>query len=170
MLTLLQCHSTPVLLLWHVKDPSFSAKNAGGRLYPNTLTPSTKRGRGGLTMLLTYSAGIYHGNELTRNSSGNARPQSSQLAEPLLTDLGLVSGNGVRELISIEKKRKQKKKKKRKLGLILQIFFSPNPRMRGKSQHHYYQRNVERAQRNRAARKQNKTKLLKGIGVLTNGN
>ena len=49
---------TPVLPQWHVKDPSFSAKNAGGRLYPNTLTPSTKRGRGGLTMLLTYSVGI----------------------------------------------------------------------------------------------------------------
>ena len=29
------------------------------------------------------------GNELTRNSSGNTQSQSSQLAEPLLTDPGL---------------------------------------------------------------------------------
>ena len=40
------------------------------------------------------------GNELTRNSSGNARLQSSQLAEPLWTDPGLKSGISVRELIS----------------------------------------------------------------------
>ena len=29
----------------------------------------------------------YQGNALTRNLSGNARPQSSQLAEPVWTDL-----------------------------------------------------------------------------------
>ena len=43
--------------------------------------------------------GTYHGNELTRNSSGNVWSQSSWLAEPLLTDLGLESGSCVRELI-----------------------------------------------------------------------
>ena len=41
------------------------------------------------------------GNELTRNSSGNIRSQSSQLAEPLWTDPGLKSGiKSVRELSS----------------------------------------------------------------------
>ena len=40
------------------------------------------------------------GNELTRNSSGNTRLQSSHLAEPLWTDPGLKSGISVRELIS----------------------------------------------------------------------
>ena len=44
--------------------------------------------------------GNLSGNELTRNSSGNARLQSSQLAEPLWTDPGLKSGISVRELIS----------------------------------------------------------------------
>ena len=44
-------------------------------------------------------------NELTRNSSGNTRPQSSELAEPLLTDPSLESGIGVRELISTLKKK-----------------------------------------------------------------
>ena len=34
------------------------------------------------------------------NSPANARPQSSQLAEPLWTDPGLESGIGARELIS----------------------------------------------------------------------
>ena len=33
------------------------------------------------------------GNELTRDSSGNTRPQSSQLAEPLWTDPGLKEWN-----------------------------------------------------------------------------
>ena len=38
-------------------------------------------------------SGNLSGNELTRNSSGNSWPQSSQLAEPLWTDPGLKSGN-----------------------------------------------------------------------------
>ena len=41
------------------------------------------------------------GNELTRNTSGNTRSQSSQLAEPLWTDPGLKSGFSLRELISM---------------------------------------------------------------------
>ena len=46
----------------------------------------------------------YQGNELTRNSSGNTRPQSFQLAEPLWTDPGVNSGISVREQISTLKK------------------------------------------------------------------
>ena len=44
--------------------------------------------------------GNLSGNELTRNSSGNTRLQSSQLAEPLWTDPGLEGGISFRELIS----------------------------------------------------------------------
>ena len=44
--------------------------------------------------------GNLSGNKLTRNSSGNTRPQSSQLAELLWTDSGLRSGVSVRDLIS----------------------------------------------------------------------
>ena len=44
--------------------------------------------------------GNLSGNELTRNSSGNNRSQSSQLAQPLWTDPGVNSGIGERELIS----------------------------------------------------------------------
>ena len=42
-----------------------------------------------LTTLSRYYVGTYGGNELTRNSSGDAHPQSSQLDEPLWTDPGL---------------------------------------------------------------------------------
>ena len=45
--------------------------------------------------------GKLSGNELARNLSGNTRPQSSQLAEPLWVDRGIKSGISVRELISI---------------------------------------------------------------------
>ena len=64
-------------------------------------------------MRFRHSAGTYVENELTRNSSGNARPQSSQFAEPLWTDPGMISGISVLELISTSKK---KKKKERKIG------------------------------------------------------
>ena len=44
--------------------------------------------------------GKLSGNELTRNSSGNTRSQSSQLAEPRWTDPGRKSVISVRELVS----------------------------------------------------------------------
>ena len=54
--------------------------------------------------------GNLSGNELTRNSSGNTRLKSSQLAEPLWTDPGLQSGISLCELISTLKKKKYFKK------------------------------------------------------------
>ena len=41
-----------------------------------------------------------HNCKLTRSPSGNARPQSSRLDQPLWTDPGLKSGTSVGELIS----------------------------------------------------------------------
>ena len=61
-------------------------------------------------MLSRHSVGTYQENELTRNSALNARPKSSQLAEPLWTEPGLKSGIGVRERISICQKKKKKKR------------------------------------------------------------
>ena len=49
--------------------------------------------------------GNLSGNELTRKSSGNTRPQSSKLTEPLWTNPGIKSGNSARKLISTEKKK-----------------------------------------------------------------
>ena len=86
MLTLIRCLQHTVLLQWQVKDPSHSAKSAGGRLHLNTLTPLTQQSQSELTMLSRHSIGTYQGNELTHNSSGITGPQSSQLSEPLWTD------------------------------------------------------------------------------------
>ena len=61
-------------------------KSASGRLHLNTRTPLTQQSRSGLTMLSRHGVRAYQGNEVTRNSSGNTLPQSSQLAEPLWTD------------------------------------------------------------------------------------
>ena len=66
-------------------------------------------------------------NELTRNLSGNTQPQSSQLAEPLWTDLGIKSGISVPELISTLKK-------KRRRGMNGRTF-SSNARKRERSHH-----------------------------------
>ena len=46
--------------------------------------------------------------QLTCNLSGNIRPQSSQLAEPLWTDPCLGSGISVRDLLSTLKKERKK--------------------------------------------------------------
>ena len=87
MLTpILSVLSTPALPQWHVKDLGHSAKTAGGRLHLNTIT---QQSRSGLTVPLSRHNMGNSGKELTRNSLENGRPQSSQLAEPLWTDLGL---------------------------------------------------------------------------------
>ena len=56
-------------------------------------------------MLSIHCVGTYQGNELTCNSS--ARAQSSQLAEPLWTDPGLMNGTGGRALISLLEEKKK---------------------------------------------------------------
>ena len=63
-------------------------------------TPLTQQKWSRPTVLSGHSVETYHGSELTCNLSGNAQPQSSQLAEPLWTDPGLKSGISVQELIS----------------------------------------------------------------------
>ena len=59
--------------------------------------------------LSRHSVGGASGNELTRNSSGNTRSQSSQLAVPLWTDPGFKNGSSARELMSTLKEKKKKK-------------------------------------------------------------
>ena len=86
---------------WHVKDPGYSTKTAGGRLHLNTHTPVTQRSRSGLAMSLSrLSVGTYRETSSHATSSGNIRPKSSQLAEPLWIDPGIESGISERELIS----------------------------------------------------------------------
>ena len=52
--------------------------------------------------------GNLSGNELTSNSSGNTRLQSSQLADPLWTNPGAKSGISVRKLIFTLRRKKKK--------------------------------------------------------------
>ena len=57
---LIRCLSHPMLPQWHVKDPSHSAKSAGGRLHLNMHTLLTHWSRSGLTMPLSgQNVGIY---------------------------------------------------------------------------------------------------------------
>ena len=101
-------YSTPVLLQWHVKDPSHSANSAGGRLHLNmqyTLDPSKSEWADYVGV--QAQCGNLAGNKLTCNSSANTQLQSSQLAEPLWTDPSLKSGLSVRKLISTLKKKKK---------------------------------------------------------------
>ena len=69
----------PILPGWHVKDPSHSAKSAGGRLHLNMEATLTQRSEIGLTVLSRHSVEIYQGNELTRNWSWDTRPKSSAM-------------------------------------------------------------------------------------------
>ena len=90
------------------KDPGHSAKSAAGvHVTPQhayTLDPTTLECRADY-VVQAQCAWNLTGKRATRNSSGDARPQSSQLAEPLWTSPGLKSGIDVHGLISTLKKK-----------------------------------------------------------------
>ena len=76
--------------------------------------------------------GNLSGNMFTHNLSGNIWPHSSQLAEPLWSDISIKRRVSVHELISISKR-----KKKRRQGMN-DGTFSQNSHKRGKSHHHQW--------------------------------
>ena len=127
---LFSVHSTPLIPQWHIKDPSHSAKSAGGRLQIITHTFLTQQSWSGLTALFRRNFWTSQGNELTCNLSGNTHPQLSQLAEPLWTDPGQKSGIDACKLIFTLKK------KKCWWGMIHQPF-PPNSGMWGRCNHHH---------------------------------
>ena len=98
---------------WHVKDTCHFAKSECCRLDLNTHTLPTQLCLSGLTVLSRHSVGIDQGKELTRNSSVNTRPQSSQLAKLLWTDPSFKSEIDVSKLISTGKEKGGKKKRMR---------------------------------------------------------
>ena len=82
--------STPLLLQLHVKDPSHSAKSAGGRLHLNIHTPLTQRSWSGLTMLLSrHSVGIYQ--ETSSHATHQGTLSHSHLSS--LSHCGLILAN-----------------------------------------------------------------------------
>ena len=116
------CHVPPaappaaVSVAWYCHRPAVARPSA----------PATKH----TTWFHYHTVGNLSGNELTSNLSGNIRPQSSQLAEPLWTDSSISSGISVREQISASKW-----KKKKSSGRERMVEHSPkSPRKRGKSQ------------------------------------
>ena len=114
---------------------SHCVKSAGSRLHLNTNTSLTQPSRSGLIMLTRgHGVGTYQGNELTSNSSGNAQPQSSQLAEPLLTDRSMKSGVCVRELISTQKQNKTTTKNTAQAGNEWSNIFSKSSQAEKKPQ------------------------------------
>ena len=67
------------------------------------------------------------------HSSRNTRPQSSQLAEPLWTDLGQRIGISVRDPVSTSREIKEEEEEKERRQGMNGRTFSPNRRTRGKS-------------------------------------
>ena len=131
MLTLIRCPFRPRVTVVPRKRPRSFCQKCRWQVTPKhayTLDP-TKSGWVD-SAAVRAQCGNLSGNELTRNSSGNIRSQSSQLAKPLWTAPGLKSGISVRELISTLKKKKIRK------GMNCRTF-SKNPRTRGKSRHHW---------------------------------
>ena len=107
VLTLIRCPLHPSVTAVARKTPRLFCQKCRWQVthkHADTLDPSTSE----WADYAAVQAECWNlwGNELTRNSSGNTRLQSSQLAEPLSTDPGLKSGISLRELISALKKKK----------------------------------------------------------------
>ena len=131
MLTLIRCPFHPrVTAVAHKRPQSFCQK-CRWQVTPKpeyTLVPSKSEWAD--YAAVQAKCGNLSGNEPTRNSSENARLQSSQLAVPLWTDLGLKSETNLRELISTLKKKAQ-------AGMNCQTV-SQNPSTRAKIQHDFH--------------------------------
>ena len=113
MLALILCPFHPRVTTVARKRPRSFCQKCRWQVAPkhaHTLDPSKLEWAD--SAALQAECGNLSGNELTRNSSGNTRLQSSQLAEPLWTDPGLKSGISVHELISTLNNQKQTNKKK----------------------------------------------------------
>ena len=76
----------PMLPQWHIKDPSHSAKSAGGRLLLNMDTSLTQWSQSGLTMLSWHSVGTYQ--ETSSNTTHQETLSHSHLC--LLSHCGLI--------------------------------------------------------------------------------
>ena len=107
VLTLIRCPFHPRVTAVARKRPRSFCQKCRWQVTPKhacTLNPTKSKWAD--YAAVQAQSGNLSGNELTRNLSGNIRPQSSQLAEPLWTDFGIKSGISPRELISITKIKK----------------------------------------------------------------
>ena len=108
MLTLIRCPFHPRVTAVARKRPWSFCQKCRWQVTPKhayTLDPSKSEWAD--YAAVQAECGSLSRNELTRNSSGNTRLQSSQLAEPLWTNPGLQSKISLRGLISTSKKKKK---------------------------------------------------------------
>ena len=91
---------TPVAVVPRKRSRSFCQKRRWQFTPKYAYTPDPAKSEWADYAATLAQCGNLLGNELTRNSSGNTLSQSSQLAEPLLTDPGIKSGISDRKLIS----------------------------------------------------------------------
>ena len=130
MLSLIQCPFHPRVTAVARKRPrSFCQKCRWQVTSKQAYTLDPSKSEWADYTAVQAKCGNLSGSELTRNSSGNTRSQSSYLAEPLWTNPGLKRGISLSELISTLKK------KKRRRGTNCRTF-SQNPRTQGKNNHH----------------------------------
>ena len=119
-ITIFGVRPIPLLPQGYVEDPGHSTESAVGRLHPNTHTPLTQRSRSGPTMPLSgHSVGTYPETSSHATLSGNTRPQSSHLAEPLSTGPGLKSGISVHKLVATTKKKKKAQAGNQRSNILL---------------------------------------------------
>ena len=107
VLTLIRCPFPPRVTAVTRKRSSSLCQNCRSQVTPKhayTLYPTKSEWAD--FAAVQAKCGNLSGKEVTCNLSGNTRPQSSQLAEPLWTDPGLKSGICVRKLIFTLKKLK----------------------------------------------------------------
>ena len=110
--------STPVLQQWHVKDPGYSAKSAGGRLHLHTQTPLTKWKLELADCAVRHSVETYKGKraqtQLVRKHSAtvvSARWAIVDWSWPKKMEAVCASWS---PLLKKRRKKKKEKKKKRK--------------------------------------------------------
>ena len=107
MLTLILRSFHPLVTAVAHKRPRSFCQKCGWQVTPkNAYTLDPTKSEWADYAAVQAWCGNLPGNELTRNLSGNIRPQSSQLAEPLWTDPGIKSGINVCKQISTSKKKK----------------------------------------------------------------
>ena len=106
VLTLIRCPFRPRVTAVARKRPRpFCQKCRWQVTHKHAYTPDPSKLEWADYTTVQAECGSLSGNELTRNSPGNTRLQSSQLAEPLWPDRGLKSVITLRKLISTLKKK-----------------------------------------------------------------
>ena len=134
MLTLIRCPLNHIVTAVAHKRPRPFCQKCRWQVTPkHAYTHDISKSEWDDNAAVQSECGNLSGNELTRNSSGNTRPQLSHFAKPLWTEPGRMSGISVSGLIS--RRRRRRRKHGRRMNCRT---FSQDPLKRGKSHHHHH--------------------------------